>query len=299
MPHRAGKQLTETIVKQLERIEYFCTAENISSNLAVHEMRKTFKRIRALLRFYNAFPEEFSLDYNLQIKYFARALTHLRESYVNLQIFEKITAGNKMIPERKIRAARELFAEKNREVVEKGFFAAEGCDTILKFTRTLANQIQNDSLPVPSQLQFTAELEDSYLKSFHIYQELTVFSNPEMIHELRKKLKQLYYQFDFIRYVHPRFFRLKTYHLNNITEQLGEDHDLYIFLEDLKNTRHDFTNMEFEIIENKVQHLREVNQVKLFPRLKQFFVDSPDVFNQKTESIFKLQIVSSQKDRII
>jgi hypothetical protein len=69
MPHRAGKQLTETIAKQLERIEYFCTAENISPNLAVHEMRKTFKRMRALLRFYNAFPEEFSPDFILQIKY--------------------------------------------------------------------------------------------------------------------------------------------------------------------------------------------------------------------------------------
>jgi CHAD domain-containing protein len=288
MPHRAGKQLTETIAKQLERIEYFCTAENISSNLAVHEMRKTFKRMRALLRFYNAFPEEFSPDFNLQIKYFGRALTHLRESFVNLQIFERITSENALIPERKIRAARELFAEKNREVVEKGFFAAEGCDTILKFTGKLATQMEDVSLPVPSQLQVTAELEDSYLKSYLIFQELTIFSNPEMIHELRKKLKQLYYQFDFIRYVHPRFFRLKTYHLNNITEQLGEDHDLFVFLTDLLENRHEFSDTELEILENQIQRLREINRKKMFPKLKQFFTESPEVFNQKIQTIFKV-----------
>jgi CHAD domain-containing protein len=290
MPHRAGKQLTETIAKQLERIEYFCTAENISPNLAVHEMRKTFKRVRALLRFYNAFPDEFSPDFNLQIKYFAKALTHLRESFVNLQIFERITAGNTMIPERKIRAARELFAEKNREVVEKGFFAAEGCDTIMKFTGTLAAQMVDVTLPVPSQLQFTAELEDSYLKSYQIYQELTVFSNPEMIHELRKKLKQLYYQFDFIRYVHPRFFRLKTYHLNNITEQLGEDHDLFVFLVELKSGFLDFDNIDLQILENQVQHHRELNLMKLTPRLKQFFKDLPEEFNLKMKKIFKVEV---------
>jgi CHAD domain-containing protein len=290
MPHRAGKQLTEAIAKQLERIEYFCTAENISPNLAVHEMRKTFKRMRALLRFYNAFPEEFSPDFILQIKYFARALTHLRESFVNLQIFERITAGNTMIPERKIRAARELFSEKNREVVEKGFFAAEGCDTIMKFTGTLAAQLVDVSLPVPSQLQFTAELEDTYLKSHQIYQQITVFSNPEMIHELRKKMKQLYYQFDFIRFVHPRFFRLKTYHLNNITEQLGEDHDLHVFLVELKSGFLDFINIDLQILENQVQHHRELNLIKLNPRLKQFFKDLPEEFNLKMEQIFKVEV---------
>lgn len=288
MPHRAGKQLTETIAKQLERIEYFCTAENISPNLAVHEMRKTLKRIRALLRFYNAFPEEFSPDFILQIRYFGKALTHLRESYVNLQIFERITAGNTMISDRKIRAARELFAEKNREVVEKGFFAAEGCDTIMKFTGTLTAQMLEVSLPVPSQLQFAAELEDSYLKSYMIYQNLTLFSDPNLIHELRKKMKQLYYQFDFIRYVHPRFFRLKTYHLNNITEQLGEDHDLFVFLSDLLENRYEFSNTELEILENQIQRLREINRKKMFPKLKQFFTDSPEIFNQKIQDIFKI-----------
>ena len=290
MPHRAGKQLTETIAKQLERIEYFCTAENISPNLVVHEMRKTFKRMRALLRFYNAFPEEFSPDFILQIKYFGRALSHLRESFVNLQMFERISVGNTMIPERKIRAARELFVEKNRVVVEKGFFAAEGCDTIMKFTGKLATQMEDDSLPLPSQQQFISELEDSYLKSYRIYQELTVFSEPEMIHELRKKLKQLYYQFDFIRYVHPRFFKLKTYHLNNITEQLGEDHDLHVFLVELKSGFLDFDNIDLQILENQVQHHRELNLIKLNPRLKQFFKDLPEEFNLKMEKIFKVEV---------
>lgn len=46
MPHNAGKRLVEAIKKQLERIEYFSTAENVSPNLAVHEMRKSFKRLR-------------------------------------------------------------------------------------------------------------------------------------------------------------------------------------------------------------------------------------------------------------
>ncbi len=290
MPYNAGKRLIDTIVKQLERIEYFSTVENISPNLAVHEMRKTFKRLRALLMFYVQFPEEFSPDFALQIKYFGRSLTHMRESYVNIQIFDRITSSGNLEAERKIKAARERLTEKNREVIEQGLFAAEGYLTIQNFVKKMITMMDDVSIPIPSQQQFTVQLEDSYFKAYQIWQNLTEEAGPETMHELRKKLKQLYYQFDFIRYTNPRFFRLKTYHLNNITEQLGEDHDLFVFLTDLLENRYDFTDNELEILQNQVQHLQEINRVKLSPKLKQFINESPVVFNQKLESIFKVTV---------
>lgn len=290
MPQNAGKRLVEAIGKQLERIEYFSSAENISPNVAVHEMRKTFKRIRALLKFYNDFPEEFSPDFAQQIKYFGRSLTTMRESFVNLQLFEKVTSANTMIAERKIKTAREKLAEKNREIIERGFLESEAYLPMQKFAGNLQRQLESVAVSIPSLTQFIGQLEYSYRQSFEIYLKLNTASDSDAIHELRKKLKQLYYQFDFIRYVHPRFFRLKTYHLNNITEQLGEDHDLFVFFNDLRGNRYDFTNEDLQIIENQVLHLGEINRLKLFPRLKQFFIESPEVFTMKLQVIFKLPI---------
>lgn len=291
MPHTAGKRLIETIAKQLERVDYFSTAENISPNVAVHEMRKTFKRLRALLKFYTDFPEEFSPDFARQIKYFGRSLTHMRETYVNLQIFERISSAGTLVPERKIRAAREKFTEKNRVIIERGFLAAEGYLPIQQFIKSMGNQMETSGFEIPSQHQFASQLQESYQQAFAIYQFLTVQSDPELVHELRKKLKQLYYQSDFIRYIHPRFFRLKTYHLNNITEHLGEDHDLFIFLTELQAGEYGFSEIELEIIENQVQHLRELNRLKLFPKLKQFFAETPEAFKQKTDTIFKIPVL--------
>lgn len=288
MPHTAGKRLIETIVKQLERVEYFSSAENISPNVAVHEMRKTFKRLRALLKFYSDFPEEFSPDFAQQIKFFGRSLTPMRETFVNCQIFDRISASGNLIADRKIKAVREKFSEKNREVIEQGFLAAEGYLPIQKFVVSLAEQMERITLETPSHQQFAGQIQESYNQSYAIYQFLTVQSDPKLVHELRKKLKQLYYQSDFIRYIHPRFFRLKTYHLNNITEQLGEDHDLFVFLTELQTGEYGFSNEELEIIENQVQHLREMNRLKLFPKLKQFFADAPEIFNQKLKNIFKV-----------
>jgi hypothetical protein len=104
-------------------------------------------------------------------------------------------------------------------------------------------------------------------------------------------MKQLYYQFDFIRYVHPRFFRPKTYQLNTITEHLGEDHDLFVFLSELQTGEYDFGIEELEILENQVQHLREINRIKLFPKLKQFFIETPETFALKTGAFFKIPVV--------
>jgi hypothetical protein len=83
---------------------------------------------------------------------------------------------------------------------------------------------------------------------------------------------------------------LKTYHLNNITEQLGEDHDLHVFLVELKSGFLDFINIDLQILENQVQHHRELNLIKLNPRLKQFFKDLPEEFNLKMEKIFKVEV---------
>ena len=290
MPHTAGKRLIETIVKQLERVEYFSSAENISPNVAVHEIRKIFKRLRALLKFYSDFPEEFSPDFAQQIKFFGRSLTAMRETFVNCQIFERISVSGNLIPDRKIKAAREKFSEKNREIIEQGFLAAEGYLPIQKFVISLSEQMENMGLETPSHQQLAGQIQESYNQSYAIYQFLTVQSDPELVHELRKKLKQLYYQSDFIRYIHPRFFRLKTYHLNNITEQLGEDHDLFVFLTELQTGGYGFSSDELEILENQVQHLREMNRLKLFPKLKQFFADAPEVFKLKTDTIFKIPI---------
>jgi hypothetical protein len=37
-----------------------------------------------------------------------------------------------------------------------------------------------------------------------------------------------------------------------------------------------------------VEHQRELNLLKLMPRLKQFFNEPPELFNQKMEKIFRL-----------
>ena len=291
MPHNAGKRLVEAIKKQLERIEYFSSAANVSPNLAVHEMRKSFKRLRALLLFYDEYPEEFPQEFCIQIKNYGRLLSVLRESYVNIQIFERLAAGNNLIAERKLKAGKEKLQAKNREIIDNNLFGSEGFENLYRFTVGLEQQVVRMEIDKPAQIQLAKQLVISYQKSFDCYLLIGNNTDGEEIHNLRKKLKRLWYQFDLIQYLHPRFFRLKSDQLNKITEQLGEDHDLFVFLNDLKLDNLGFEALEIEIIENQVEHLREINLLKLYPRLKQFFNDPPSFFTQKMEQFFKVSFM--------
>ncbi len=291
MPHNAGKRLVEAIKKQLERIEYFSSAANVSPNLAVHEMRKSFKRLRALLLFYDEYPEEFPQEFCIQIKNYGRLLSAMRESYVNIQIFERLTENNNLIADRKIKTAKEKLQAKNREIIDNSFFGSEDFKNLLLFTKALEQQVFRMEIDRPSQIQLAKQLVISYQKAYDCYQIIGNDSDGDEIHNLRKKLKRLWYQFDLIQYLHPRYFRLKSDQLNKITEQLGEDHDLFVFLNDLQIDNLGFEASEIEIIGNQVEHLREINLLKLNPRLKQFFTDPPSFFTQKMEQFFKISFL--------
>jgi CHAD domain-containing protein len=288
MVQNIGNRIIHAISHQAVKASYFCTAENISSNQKVHELRRGFKRLRALLRFFNEIPDSPAGQLNDDIRNFGKLLAPLRESAVNVELFDKEISSNNHLSEKKIRNARELLVQKNKILVERGFLENNLNNTIRTFFDGFEEILTKNNSEFPVKIQFFREVSQSYLKSISIYQQLPANPHPGEWHELRKKLKRLWYQLDFIKFLHPRYFKLKTDQLNKITDQLGDDHDLHVFAEDLLSEGYGFDKEELRILTNQVEHLREINQLKLQPRLKQFFTPPPEEFNQKLERFFKL-----------
>ncbi|MBW6535786.1 MAG: CHAD domain-containing protein [Mariniphaga sp.] len=283
-----GNRIIQAISHQAAKASYFCAAENISSKQKVHELRRGFKRLRALLRFFKEIPDSAAGQLNQDIRNFGKLLAPLRESAVNLDLFDKNISSNNHLPEKKIRNARELLVQKNKLLVERGFLENNLHNTIRTFFDGFDEILTKNNSEFPVRIQFYSEVSQSYLRSISIYQQLPANPPPEEWHELRKKLKRLWYQLDFIKFLHPRYFKLKTDQLNKITDQLGDDHDLHVFLEDLLAESYGFDQEELRILVNQTEYLRELNQLKLQPRLKQFFTAPPGEFNQKLERFFKL-----------
>jgi CHAD domain-containing protein len=288
MVQNIGNRLIQAISHQTGKAGYFCSAENISSNQKVHELRRGFKRLRALLRFFNEIPDSPAVQLNEDIRNFGKLLAPLRESAVNVDLFDKEISANNHLPEKKIRKARDLLLKKNKSLIERGFLENNLHNTIRTFFDGFEAILTQNNNELPVRIQLFREVSQSYLKSIDIYHQLPANPHPVEWHELRKKLKRLWYQLDFIKFLHPRYFKLKSDQLNKITDQLGDDHDLHVFSEDLRSEGFGFDDEELRILSNQVEHLRELNQLKMQPRLKQFFTAPPEEFDQKLERFFKL-----------
>ena len=281
MVQNIRQKLTETIVHQAEKAAYFCVAGNISSNQKVHELRRGFKRLRALLGFFREMPGYNAVQQQKEIRNFGKLLASLRESAVNLTLFETEFSQNKLLPEKKIKNAHEQLIQKNKLLIEHGFLENNLKNTIHSFSGDFKKDFIHKSTGFPGKHHVLSEISRSYLKSFTTYEKLPAMPHSEEWHELRKKLKRLGYQLDFFRFIHPRYFTLKTDQLNKITDQLGDDHDLYVFSRELIADSYGFNENELQILANQTEHLRKINQLMLRQRLKQFLASPPGEFEQK------------------
>lgn len=289
MVQNTGNKLCQSVLRQVEKVEYFCNAENISPNQTVHELRKMFKRLRALLRFYERIPGSKSSLIREQIKTFGRQLSPLRESYLNTLLFEKELTGRKLIPDRKIKQAGEMLQRKNKLLIEGHFSEQKICKSMGSFFAGFESKLENAGGRKISRIHVAQEINETYSEAFAQFKSFRENEvTAEELHSLRKKLKRLYYQLDFVRLLHPRYFKLKSDQLNHITDQLGDDHDLHVFLEELHADEFGFRKEELRIIRNQVEHLRELNQLKLFPRVRQFFSESPEAFSERVTQTFKV-----------
>jgi CHAD domain-containing protein len=289
MVQNTGNKLNQSVMRQVEKVEYFCHAENISPNQVVHEFRKSFKRLRALLRYYEQIPGNEIAPLHENIKEYGRQLSIVRESYLNSELLEKELRGRKLIPERKIKQAGEKLQLKNKSLVDSFFTERKICESISDFFAGFEIKLIGAGSNKLSRIHVAEEVNNTYLEAYNLHQIIQDRRvSADELHALRKKLKRLYYQLDFVRLLHPRYFKLKSDQLNNITDQLGDDHDLHIFSEELRSAEYGFNREELRIIENQVAHLREMNQLKLFPRLKQFFSENPEAFNERVAKTFKI-----------
>lgn len=280
------KKLFETITKQTEKVKYFCDETNTLPNIAVHETRKSFKRIRALLQFYESQNNAIALKYFKDFKYSGNKISSLRESFVNVQLFDRISEKN-IISERKTKQVREILLQKNKSVLIDWDEGISLKKTILEFVLNFESDLTNKLFSAPVKDKIIEILNHSYLMSFNYYYGLEISPDGEEWHELRKKLKNLWYQIDFLKYLYPRYLNPKADQLNVITEQLGEDHDLFILGKLIDKETLKLDSYEQIVLSNKIDHLRQIIQVKLAPRLRQFFSETPGEFENRTHILIR------------
>jgi len=268
------KELKHRLIAVLEeqtfRVEDICDSAELLPEIKVHEIRKSFKRMNALFRLFPDSLNEEVLVFRQPMKTLARQLTVARETTVNLQFFEQMCAGN---PELDFPESQDL---KNQLLAENQFsletLAKEGTFDI---TASLMKTGRSDFLEKIPEIDFVldipAELESSFKKAKELFMANAAEYHPEEYHELRKKLKILWYQYEFIHPGQADIPGTQSEKLHSITDRLGDDHDWYIFLEEIEHEKYRVTDSYKLILENTIGHFQKANLEALNASLSDFF----------------------------
>ncbi|NMB72087.1 MAG: CHAD domain-containing protein [Bacteroidales bacterium] len=217
--------LTEELQYALRQVE----RPREEMHLAVHELRKTLKRIRAIFRLI-----EPDIGYYIcrkeihRYRDIARNVASLRSLYVCLETIKKIRpalpgkiAGEPLGKTEKIlRSQYESLLKKKTEEKE--------VNEIIRQELTLAYQ-QLEALPVLHNdvLIFEKAVRNCFRKGRKCWRKVARKPGSNNIHELRKHIKQLQFQLQVLYPLLPEKLGKPLASLQKLARLSGDEHDLY------------------------------------------------------------------------
>ena len=230
----AHGELTREISTQLERArEALEAGTNLASS--VHEARRAIKRSRALLRLANPWPRDSDTDCTLRDA--SRALAVLRDADIVVLTAEDIRADSgssepNVVPLHLLESLEEV---RRRRIAESG--SADGplrmADELLRSVVVEIREPQARHLTAGHEPTVSDGLEILRIGLGVSYESVRARSDPatgegpvdERSHKLRKRVKDLRYQLEFLDTGHPKLGRLVR-DLHHLTDLLGDRNDL-------------------------------------------------------------------------
>ncbi len=264
-------RLISVLEGHMYRVEDLCGSEDMPDEIKVHEIRKSFKRINALLRFFPDNLKEQVKAFRQPMKAQARQLTVARETTVNLQFFEQMCTENQCLAIEDAKVLKQQLLDENRRSLQA---LTEGESVFESIKKQMQNGRHDFLEKLPDgefELDIAAELRLSFDKARELFLTSAAEYHPEEYHELRKKMKVLYYQFEFL---HPGQVAVPgtlSENLHIMTDRLGDDHDWYIFLQEIDEDKYTVSDAFKKLLDESIQRYQKTNLEALNQSLEDFF----------------------------
>lgn len=257
----------KTSLNNIERLDY-----------SIHEARKSFKRLRSLIRIYKyAIEDEVFQELNTLLRDAGRRLSHFRDIDAIAECLSKIEAKNKenilLIEALKIQI--NSFRYNNDEAS-----IAREIENVINDIEQTEAIIKNIELPQQIKSNIKKGVRKIYNNTRTLYYKNLINENDILMHEFRKKVKQLWDV--------ALIFNLQTKedidfaeNIHHLSTLLGDYHDLVMTFDFVVEERlilDDENAVKFKKILYK---RKEKIAQKAFHQATLFLEKTPEVFTQE------------------
>lgn len=253
---------------------------------AVHDVRKRFKKIRACLRLVrDSIGGDIYHYENECYRDAGRVLAPVRDSTVDIETLNHLTSYfSDQLDEGVFDHLRQRLIERHKVISEQILDKEKGL-TRVKVTIEQARQ-RVDGWPIqPGGFEVIDEsLKRVYKRGYKGLMSAQEKSTNENLHEWRKRVKYLWYHIRILKPAWKDILDELADELHELSDYLGDDHDLAIFEEAVRKNSDWLSNeREFEILLGMIEQSRKFLQASAFPLGKKIYAEKPKDFVKRIQ----------------
>ena len=248
---------------------------------AVHESRKSLKRLRAVVRLvHTELGDELSAQENAAFRDAGRALSGPRDSQVMIDAFDAliecypVEAGLA-----DLQAFRSRLVQTHEAVARELTPGASAFAEVERATRAARDRIVDWPLDGKGFGALAPGLARAYRRGRRANRIARKEPSPEHLHEWRKRVKDLWYSVQILEAAGPRRMKKLAKTAHELSELLGDDHDLVVLEQQAQGSPGDFPNETgAEILLDLSERRRAELQARAFRMAKGLYRDAPAPF---------------------
>jgi CHAD domain-containing protein len=245
---------------------------------AMHNTRKSLKRLRSLLRSLRvAFPKDLFHRENRRLAAAGRKIAPLRDVHVQLRTLDRLRAAAVPIAEeteRSLRQREDAFMRKIpalRRAVRQMLSASQG---------TLASWPMKKATPG----RLAAGLKRIYKRGRMALKAARRKAAPETLHEWRKQAKTLGYGLTLIEGFGPKKAGAMIQQAGQLCQALGDDHDLFLVLQALRQENAAHPARDYRRLSSRISAKRVRLRKRAFKLGKKIYDQKPAAFERRLEA---------------
>jgi CHAD domain-containing protein len=285
------KGVRRIVRKQMEgALEYLTGPQKGSRDEAIHEARKCFKKIRAMLRL--VWPAIGTKSYrgeNICFRDAGRPLTEVRDARIFLETLDRLVEHFKEhVVGRSFGDVRHAL-QVNLRAVRKRVLDEQNAFAVVSETVRQAQGRIKSWADVPNKgAVVRAGLEDVYRRARNAYEAAATEPTVEELHEWRKRAKYLRYQLEALRPIWPGRMEELANEADRMGDLLGDDHDLAMLRRMLSEAPEHFGDEgDREVLSALIDRRRAELEQEALLLGRRFFQDSPRAFARRLKGYWK------------
>ncbi|MEC4984394.1 MAG: CHAD domain-containing protein [Oscillatoria sp. PMC 1068.18] len=253
-------------------------------NEAVHDSRKSLKKLRAVLRLLRTeIGEERYQQENVCFRDAGRELSDVRDAQVLIETFDKLIDyfHNYLVPEAFQEIRQHLVT--NYETVSTQILAQENTTQKVAAILTKAkNRVPNWEIENNNWSALSGGLKKIYKRGSSAHELINTEPSIENFHEWRKQVKYLWYHLRILTPIWSNLIAELSSELKLLSDYLGDDHDLAILREYFLTNSSQFGNrQDLDILLSLLNRRRPQLQLHAQNLGARIYAEKPDDFVER------------------